>query len=159
MSTQGYLTDSMKTEYDSALYTLFETYMSPFTVYVTAQQAVISTSFTYSRFGDHSQNAAITPDNTVVNPLSYVVSGCINYGNGQPWEYVEPGSRGNYQQDKIRESFGTVKLKVTPTGYALLKDAKSVVLDGFNFTLTSNARPHGLVGSPNRYTFVLQKVD
>ena len=153
---QGLLTDGMKSDYDDALYSVFATFMRPFGLFVQAQQAVISTSFTYSRFGDHSQNAAITPDNTVVNPLYQTVSGCIHYANGQPWDYTAaPGD----QQNKIRESFGTVRIKVDASGQALLRGCKSVALDGFDFTLISNARPHGLVGAPTRWTYTLQKVD
>lgn len=149
------LTDAQKSEYDAALYSLFEAFRRPMTLYLEASRATISTSPTYSRFGDHSQMAAITTDNPAVTPLSYTISGCILYGNKQPWDYV--GAPGPVQ-DKLRESFGTLRLKVDPTGYALLKDAKQVVVDGFNFQLVSSPRPHGLV-TPTRYTFTLQKVD
>ncbi len=147
--------DTQKAEYDGALFSVFETFARPFEIFIQAQTAVISTSPSYSRFGDHSQNAAVTADNPAVTPQVFTVSGCILYGNKQPWEYIEP----NDVQNKIRESAGIVRIKVYPTGYQLMKQCKMVNLDGFDFTLNSNARPHGLVGNPNRYTFTLTKVD
>ncbi len=155
----GYLTDTMRADYDAALDQQFWSFARPFQLYLNQQQAVISTSPTYSRFGDHSQNAAITADNTAVVPQVYTVTGCILYGNQQPWPYVEPGSRGNWHQDKIRESEGIVRIKVEVSGQALLSQCKNVSIDGFNFTLNSNARPHGLAGLPKRWTYTLQKVD
>lgn len=152
----SYISPAEKTSYDAALYGVFETFMRPFQLYLEAQTAVVSTAPSFAgMFGDQSQNVT----DEVVRPKVYALSGCINYGNKQPWEYIAPEARGDHQQNKIRESFGTVRIKVDATGYALLKDCKQVVLDGFTFQLNSNARPHGLIGAPNRYTFTLQKVD
>ncbi len=156
---QGYLSDDQKSIYTDALFTVFETFMRPFGLYLDGQTAVINTAPNFAgMFGDASQNTN-GPLSTPVTPQFFVLSGCILYANKQPWEYIEPGARGNYQQNKIRESFGEVRLKVQPTGYALLKDAEQIVLDGFTFIIDSNPRPHGLVGKPNMYTFNLVKVD
>jgi hypothetical protein len=152
------LTTAQKSEYDDALYSLFEAFRRPMTVYIEAARTTISTSPTYSRFGQHDQMAAIGADNPAVTPQSYVISGCITYGNKQPWDYVEPGTRRDYQQNKLRESFGVVKIQVDATGNALLATAKQVTLDGFNFEQVSTPRPHGLV-TPTRWTHILQKVD
>lgn len=147
--------DIQKADYDLALFSVFETFARPFQLYIQAQTAVISTSPLFSRFGEHDQNAAITTENLPVTPQVYTVSGCILYGNKQPWEYIAPVD----VQNKIRESAGIVRIKVYPQGYDLMKSCKLVNLDGFDFTLNSNARPHGLVGNPNRYTFTLLKTD
>ncbi len=153
------LTNTEKASYDAALSSVFATFARPLTVYLEAATAVVNTNPDFAgMFGDASQNA-VGPLSTPVTPQRYTVTGCVLYGNKQPWEYVEPGSRANYQQNKIRESFGSVRLKVDTSGYALLKDANQVVLDGFTFQVVSTARPHGLVGMPNRYSFALQKVD
>ncbi len=150
------LTDAEKSSFDDGLSSVFWTFARPFTMFVEAQVATISTSPTYSRFGDHSQNSTITTDNTAVTPVSYTVTGCIQYGDKQPWEYTPvPGQ----QQDKIRESFGTVRVKLDATGHALMADVKAVRLDGFDFTLVSSPRPHGLVGAPSRWSYILQKTD
>ncbi len=151
----GLLSDSEKNQYDDALASVFWTFSRPFQLFINAQVATISTSFTYSPFDDHSQNAAITANNTQVVPQLYTVTGCILYDNKQPWEYSDPSS----VADKIRESQGVVRIKVEATGNALLRQCKMVNLDGFDFTLNSNARPHGLVGSPSRWTYTMQKVD
>ena len=153
------LSTAEKTAFDSAMQDLFATFARPFLMYVAAQKATISTSLTYSRFGQHDQNAEVTAENTANTPIVYTLTGCILYGNKQPWEYVPFGERREAQQDKIRESMGTVRIKVDASGHGLLAQAKLVNLDGFDFTMVSNARPHGLVGQPTRWTYTLQKVD
>lgn len=145
---------SAKAILENAAQQVFDTYKRPFTLYIEAATANISTNPNYSRFGQHDQNVF----NPAVNPQAFVVSGTIYYPNQQPWDYVEPQSRTNYQQDKLRESFGQVRIKVDPSGYALMQGVKLVNLDGFNFKLVQNARPHGMF-TPQRYTFYLVKVD
>ncbi len=141
------------------MFGVFQTFMREFTMYLDARVAVINTTPSFAgMFGDASQNAT-GPGATPVTPQVYTLSGCIRYGNGQPWEFIEAGSRANYQQNKVRESEGQVRIKVDRSGYALLKDAQQVVLDGFTFTLDSTPRPHGLVGDPDRWTFSMLKVD
>lgn len=142
--------------YRQALQNVFETFARPFDIYLEARNATISTSQTYSRFGQHDQNAAINADNVAVTPQVYTLTGCILYGNGQPWKYISPGNDGDL---KLRESDGMVRIKVDATGYTLLKDCKMVKLDGFNFQLNSNARPYGLLGAPVRWMFELEKTD
>lgn len=138
------------------MFSVFQTYMRGFHMYLDAGVAVVNTSPTFAGFfGDASQNQL----NVVNTPQVFHLSGCILYGNKQPWEFIEPGSRGNYQQNKIRESEGVVRLKVDPTGYALLKDAEQIIIDKFTFVIDSTPRPHGLIGDPNMYTFTLLKVD
>ncbi len=150
------LTEAQKLQYNQALQDVFDTFARPFNLYIEAQTAVISTSLTYSRFGDHSQNTAISADNTALTPQVFTVTGCILYGNRQPW--IDLGLPSD-QQIKIKESNGTVRVKVDANGYALMKQCKLVNLDGFDFQLNSNARPHGLVGQPTRWTFTLEKID
>lgn len=142
--------------YQVALNDVFDTFARPFLLYLEAQTAVISTSMTYSRFGQHDQNAAINADNVAVTPQVYTVTGCILYNKNQPWMDISPGDDG---QLKLKESDGIVRIKVEEQGYQLLKDAKVVSLDGFNFQLNSNARPHGLLGNPTRWTLTLEKID
>lgn len=149
------LSATEKTDYDNALASVFDTFARPFSLYLNAQVANVSTSPTYSRFGDHSQQAPVSTDAPAFTPVVYTVTGCIQYGNKQPWEYVTTAE----VQNKLRESFGTVKIKVEATGHALLSQAKMLRLDGFDFTLVSSPRPHGLVGAPTRWTYVFQRTD
>lgn len=133
---------------------VFDTFKRPFSLYIEAQVVTISTSPAYSRFGQHDQNVF----NPQVNPQVYTVYGTILYGNNQPWEFIEPQARANFQQTKLRNSQGLVRIKVDESGYALMQNCKLANLDGFNFTMTSNARPHGMFGI-QRYTFWLTKTD
>ena len=153
------LSPAQKAAFDVAMGNQFDTFKRGFSIYVKAQTAVISTSPNYSRFGPHDQNAAISAVNPAVTPQYQVVSGCILYGNKQPWTYINPGgvNGDSTQQLKIRESDGIVRIKVEADGYAIMKDCKMVELDGFQFQLNSTARPHGLVGAPTRWTFTLER--
>lgn len=157
MALPSLLSVAQQTQYRDAISSVFWTFARPFDLYVNAQTVVISTSPTYSRFGFHDQNAPITEDNSAVSPQVYTVTGCILYGNNQPWPYISPDVGGDAQQLKLRDSDGKVRIKVEQQGYDLMKDAKTVVLDGFTFNLVSTARPHGIVGSPDRWTFTCEK--
>lgn len=150
------ITTAQASEYQAALSDVFWTFARPFSLYVEAQTATISTSQTYSRFGQHDQNAAINSDNVAVTPIVYTVTGCILYGNGQPWTDFSVGQNG---QLKLKDSQGKVRIKVEATGYELMKSCKLVSLDGFSFQMSSNARPHGLLGAPTRWSFELEKID
>lgn len=152
----GLLSSAQGAEYRAALDDVFWTFARPFSLYVEAQNATISTSPSYSRFGQHDQNAAIDEVNVAVAPQVYTVTGCILYGNNQPWLDFSAGKDG---QLKLKESNGIVRIKVEATGYQLMKECKLVTLDEFSFQLNSNARPHGLIGSPTRWTFTLEKID
>jgi len=139
----------------------FATFMRAMQVFVEAQYVTISTSPTYSMFGDHSQNAPISTDNTAVTPQSYIISGCIRYGNTQPWpdfSATRSAAQGGGQL-KLKDSEGLVRIKVNSDGYDILKDVKLINLDGFQFQLDSTPRPHGLLGNPSRWTFQFRKLD
>lgn len=146
---------STKDTLEAAAQWVFDQFKRPFQLYIEAEIANISTNPNYSMFGQHDQNVF----NPAVNPQVSTVMGTIYYPNQQPWDYVEPMSRTNYDQTKIRESFGQVRIKVDGSGYTLMQGVRLVNLDGFNFKLSSNARPHSMFGPPTRYTFYLTKVD
>lgn len=151
------LSDSEKISFDAAMQSLFDTFARPLLIYQEPQKATISTSLTFSRFGQHDQNAAVTADNVANVPRVYTITGCILYNNKQPWDYVAPAQGADAQQDKLRNAFGMVRVKVDATGYGLLREARLVTIDGFDFQPVSTPRPHGLVGQPNRWTFSYQQ--
>lgn len=155
MNPGGLLNAAQENEYQAALMSVFWSFARPMQVYLLPNLAVISTSPTYSRFGDHSQNAPISADNPAVTPIQYTITGCVLYNNKQPWDYVSVADA----EDKIRQSQGVVRLKVEASGQALLSQVKNIELDGFQFTLDSNARPHGIVGAPDRWTYTARKAD
>lgn len=150
-------TVAQQIEYRNAIKDVFDTFARPFSIYLEAQTANISTSPTYSRFGQHDQNAQIGVDNPVVTPTVYTVTGCIEYGSKQPWIIGAPDAAAI--QLKLRESAGVVRIKVEAGGFALLSQAKLVTLDGYSFQMNSVPRPHGIVGSPDRWTFTLDRIE
>lgn len=145
---------NQRTALENAVDSVWQTLKRPFTVYTEAQVAYISTSSTYSRFGQRDQNVSAPQ----VNPQAQTIYGTIMYGAKQQWDPIAPENRSNYDQDKIRNSMGQVRIKVDATGYEIMKNCKKIQLDGFDFTITSNSRPHGLF-TPQRYTFFLDKTD
>lgn len=154
------ISNAQKVYFDQWMDNQFDTFKRPFDIYIEAQTAVISTSPTFSRFGGHGQNAAITAANPAVIPQFTTVEGCILYGNKQPWVYMNPdsaASKRDAQQLKIREANGIVRIKVAIDGYTIMQGCKLVRLDGFNFQLDSTVRPHGLIGAPTRWTYTLER--
>ncbi len=153
---QSLLTAAQQADYRQAISSIFWTFARPFSLYVEANTAVISTSPTFSRFGFHDQNAAVGAANPAVTPQVYQVTGCILYGKDQPWPYISPDVGKDAQQLKLRDSDGKVRIKVEATGYALMQGVQTVVLDGFTFVKDSTPRPHSIVGQPDRWTLHFQ---
>lgn len=153
------ISQPLKDTLEAAAEWAFQQFMRQFTVYTEAQTTYISTSPQYSRFGQHDQNVTNTGQSPRVTPNVTTINGTLLYAKGQPYSYVAPETRSSYETNKLRESFGTLRLKVDSTGYALLCNSKLVNVDGFDFKLISNARPHSVFGPPTRFDFLLQKVD
>lgn len=134
---------------------VFDTFKRPFTLYVNAQVANIVSNPAYSIFGQNDQMSTTTP----VTPQASIVTGCILYGKDMQWDYIAPENRTNYDQNKIRNSLGIVRVKVDINGYALMANCNQMILDGFKFNLVSTPRPHGVFGDPSRWTFFFQIAD
>ena len=128
-----------------------DTMARPLYVYQEAQQTVIVTDPNYNPLDGYNQNNL-----NVTNLVNYsLISGRVLYDKNQDWGFVRPyGGRGpNEAQIKMKDqTTRSVRIKVDPSGYALLNTAKKVQVDGFLFDLESIARPHGLF-APNYYTF------
>lgn len=124
----------------------------PFSLYLEAQQAVINTDPNWSRFGQHDQNVLSPP----VIPQVYIVSGCVQYGQKQPFPYTDPYRFKDQQALKLRDPEGDVRIKVIQDGYDLMKNCQIVTLDGLVFNMNSTVRPHGLF-TPEVFTFVLNR--
>lgn len=157
--SQSLLTAAQQNQYKTALDSVFWTFARPFSLYIQAQTAYISTSPQFSRFGFHDQNVPVSATNPPLTPQVYTVTGCILYGKNQPWDFTAFDGGSNSQQLKLRDSEGKVRIKVEATGHALMQQVKTVVLDGWTFNLSSTPRPHGIVGQPDRWTYSLDKVD
>ncbi len=147
------LSTTQQAEFQRAIADVFWSFARPFSLYVEANTAVISTSLTYSRFGMHDQNEPVGVDNPAVTPQVYTVTGCLLYGENQPWTYISPDGATSAQELKLREADGVIRIKVEATGHALLSQCKLVVVDGLQFQLNSTPRPHGIAGSPDRWTY------
>ena len=59
-------------------------------------------------------------------------------------------------QSKIKMTDGDVRIKVALADAPIMMQAKQFVLDGFDYTLDTPPRPHGLF-IPALYTFYLKR--
>lgn len=143
-----------QTALQQAILNVFDTFKRALTVYVLAQKAYISTDPNYSRFGQHDQNVFAPP----VTPQPTVIYGTILYNKTMNWDFIEPATRSNFDQNKLRNSMGEVRLKVDADGYALMQGVQLVQIDNFEFKIVTTPRPHGVFASA-LWTYYLEKVD
>lgn len=120
-------------------------------VYQEATMTVIVSDPNWNPINGYNQN-----NTNITNVANYaLISGRVLYDKQQEWAFFRPyvGRGPNEGQLKLKDqTTRSVRIKVDPTGYALLQNAKKVQVDGELFDLESIARPHGLF-LPNFYTF------
>ena len=139
----------------SALTDVFDTFKRPLVVYMEPEKVIVSTNPNYSRFGQRDQNVF----NPEVKPVAHIIYGCVLYGNEQLENTSIPLGGGQEKSAQLKLSYnrGKVRIKVKEDGFLLLKDAKIIELDGYNFELDTTARPHGLFNAET-YSFFLKRV-
>ena len=145
------LSDSDKSDMVAGFQNVVDTFVRPLYVYQEATQVVVITDPNYNPIDGYNQN-----NQNVTNLANFtIISGRVLYDKQQEWAFVRPyvGRGPNEGQLKIKDqTTRSVRIKVDPTGYALLNTAKKVQVDGNLFDIESIARPHGLF-APNFYTF------
>ena len=145
------LSDSDKSDMVAGFQNVVDTFVRPLYVYQEATQVVVITDPNYTPIDGYNQN-----NQNVTNLANFtIISGRVLYDKQQEWAFVRPyvGRGPNEGQLKIKDqTTRSVRIKVDPTGYALLNTAKKVQVDGNLFDIESIARPHGLF-APNFYTF------
>ncbi len=143
------LSDSEKAELVADFQGVVDTFVRPLTVYQEATHTVIISDPNYNPLEAYNQN-----NTDITNTPNYtVISGRVMYDKNQEWAFTKPYAGGDNGQLKVKDATKqSVRIKVDPSGYALLNTSKKVELDGNLFDLESIARPHGLF-APNFYTF------
>ena len=127
-----------------------DTFTRPFTIYQEATRTVIQADPNWNPYS-YSQ----TTTGTQYTPNPVVISGRILYDKQQEWGFVRPyvGRGPNEGQLKIKDqTTRAVRIKVDASGASVLQLGKKFVIDGLNFDLESQQRPHGLFGAET-YTF------
>jgi hypothetical protein len=129
-----------------------DTFVRPLLVYQEATHTVIISDPNYNPIdGNYNQNNL----NITNTPNFTTISGRVMYDKTQDWAFTTPyvGRGGGEGQLKMKDATKrSVRIKVDPSGYALLNTAKKIELDGNLFDLESIGRPHGLF-TPNYYDF------
>ena len=145
------LSDSEKAELVADFQGVVDTFTRPLIVYQEATHTVIISDPNYNPLEAYNQN-----NTDITNTPNFsTISGRVMYDKDQEWSFVKPyaGQGANDGQIKVKDANKrAVRIKVDPSGYALLNTAKKIELDGNLFDLESVARPHGLF-VPNYYTF------
>lgn len=135
---------------------LHATYARPITIYRTAVETVVLTNPKNNYLYQEA------PDNSVVNTVvqSGVVDARILYGRKETLNQFSSVARNNSaDQNQIRLEEGEVRLKLDPTGRALLQGCERVQFDGIIFDVSTSQRPHSIFGEPNFFDFYLKKLN
>ncbi len=126
-------------------------WLRPLQIWQEAQQTVVVSNINFTPFNAYNQNST-----QIVNaPVMSTVSGQILWDKPQEWDFVRPyTSRGTDEaQIKVKDqTTRACRLKIDPSGYNLLLNAKLVQIDGVQLVPQSQPRPHGLFW-PTHYTF------
>ena len=141
--------DLEKSDDQQALIDIFDTFKRPFTVYIEAQKVIITTNPAFSRFGQNDQNSLTVP----VQPQPITMYGVILYDKKQYYPFMVAGET----QLKVKMTDGDARIKVSVDDAQTLRVGKQFQIDGFDFTIDTAPRPHGLF-IPSLYTFYLKRV-
>lgn len=128
------------------------TFGRPVAIFRTAKETVISTN------NSHNFLFQDAPTNSTVQEIvqSGVFLARILYGRRQD---MKPVGGVSTQQPMIELAEGEVRLKLDPTGAAFLAGAQRATVDGNILKVTTDPRPHGLIGLPNFTTFYFRRLD
>ena len=145
------LSDAEKSELQSALVDIHDTWKRSVTFYKTPEEVVISTN------PDHNFLFGNAPSNTQIQSIqqSGVFDVRIFYDKRQ---MISPFSEGNKNEVKLFLYEGEVRLKVQEDAHVFLKDTERVVFDDYQFVISRAERPHGLFDA-EFYTYYLRRTN
>ncbi len=126
-------------------------WIRPLQIWQEAQQTVVVSNVNYTPLNAYNQNSTQITNTPVVSN----VSGRILWDKQQEWAYMKPfnGVGVDQAQLKVKDQVTrSCRLKIDPSGYNLLLNAKLVLIDGVQMVPESQPRPHGLFW-PTHYTF------
>lgn len=152
---QSYFTAAQKTLFSAPFYNLHETFARDIVIYQTAQETVISTNPDNNYLFDNA------PFNSETQSFiqSGIVKARILYGKKEPLNpFNTVQSRNSAEQNMIRLEEGEARIKLDPTGAAMLRGCERVTFDGTVFNVITSPRPHGLF-TPQFETFYLKKLN
>jgi hypothetical protein len=150
------LSDAEKAALSAEIVKVAETFERDIVIYKEAQKIIVSTDPNWNPFQQNDLN--LIPQNPENQAQRYDMRARIWYERQQPSPYFEPYVGGNLDESqlKLKNLEGRVRIKVGPSGWAIMGGAKSVEFDGSIFDVESTSRPHGLFDS-QYYTFWLKK--
>lgn len=150
----SFISEADKASLHSVMKGLAETWEQDIVVYQMPEKTIISQDPNFNIFQANSQNM-FNPEN---EPIRYVLKARILYQKDQQYPFFDPyvGGQLDVAQLKQRSAEGITRIKVNESGYNILKGTKVVELDGFQFTIDTLERPHGLFNR-DYFTFHLKR--
>jgi hypothetical protein len=150
------LSDAEKAEFSAEIVKVAETFERDIVIYKEAQKIIVSTDVNWNPFQQNDLN--LIPQNPENQAQVYNMRARIWYERQQPNPYLEPYVGGNLDeaQLKLKNPEGKVRIKIGPSGWAIMGGAKLIQFDGFMFDVESSPRAHGLFDN-QYYTFWLKR--
>lgn len=143
----SFLTDTQKTEYNSVLDDLHDTFSISVTGYKDPIVKVTSSNNSYnSIYG----NAGPTQSKTF-SPQSFTLQARIMYGHKYDEEYISDGKMDS--QVKATVPAGRIRVKIKGSDLPDILEAKRIEFFDSRFAIDSDIRGHGLFSVNNFYTF------
>lgn len=151
------LSDAEKAALEAEMVNVADTWERDILVFVSPEKLIVSSNPNFNRFQQNSQNLQNQNPGNV--PQSYIIKARVLYNKEQMYPYMNPyvGGSNDEAQLKQRVEEGKVRIKVGPSGYAIMGDAKKIEFDGLAFDCDTVVRPHGLFNS-QYYTYNLKRV-
>lgn len=143
--------DAEKAQMSALLVDVAETWERDIVVYKSPEMLVIFSDANYDRFSGGDQNNLNNPPNTFVR---HVIKARVLYSDKMKDQLLQPYPGSTDAQLKVPFPDATVRIKVGPAGYEVMKEAREIEFDNFRFSVNSPERPHGLF-STQYYTFYL----
>ncbi len=144
------LTDAEKAALTADLDQVAATFLRPLIVYQEGARTVIVSDPNANPIEDWNQNSTEIRE----TPIFSTISGRILWDRSQEYLFARTPIEAQFKaKDATHQA---VRLKVDASGYALLKTAKKVEIDGVMLDPMSAPRPHGLF-SPNYHTLYFQR--
>lgn len=152
------INNSDKLSLENVMVDLANTFERNILLFQTATRTVISTNPSNNIFFDTSPTNPIN-DRTEEVVVSGIFPARILYDTKQPWQQMQSfRSSQESNQPNLQLSEGMVRIKVASGVAQYLVNTKRIQMDGSEFEVRSDARPHGLF-TAQYFNFYLKRLN
>jgi hypothetical protein len=147
----SFFIDAEKAEMSELIVNVAETFERDIIVYKSPEKMIIYSEVEFDRFSANDQNNLNNPLNSF---QKFVIKARVLYSKQMKDELLKPYGNSDDAQIKVPFPDASVRIKVNPAGYEIMKEAREIEFDNFRFSVSSPERPHGLF-TTQYYTFYL----